>query len=381
MKHAVSAVHRTQALMGPADPVPAEAFASDWANDHWQAEYRRILAGPPGYAATPPAAPFRIPARTSSRRARGLGAAVLPLLAGVVCAVLVAAMPADGPRGRLSPGAAGTAWPTMLRYKLTGVRSPVTATNLPSARDILLHLAGVAGAQPPIPKPAGADVSYTSVRAWDGAGLDITTHGPVNAYARPGSEQTWTAPDGTVLFADCGANLACDPSDDQTISPGQRIGTGAGPLAGSLSADPATLRGQLLAQGVDRYPEAPSQELIRTIAYGICAQAVAPRLQANLWRVLAGQPDIWYMGTVTDRDGRPGVAVEYLGSFWMNDDYRYVLIISPATGRLIGEEEIQLPIHQDANGGLARGGGSPVVAEYRIYLGQGWTTRLGNPMS
>jgi hypothetical protein len=87
------------------------------------------------------------------------------------------------------------------------------------------------------------------------------------------------------------------------------------------------------------------------------------------------------MGTVRDRDGRPGVAVEYLGSFWIRNDYRYVLIISPDTGRLLGAEEIQLPVHMVGNRGQVRPGGSgPVVAQYLVFISQGWAARLGGPV-
>ncbi len=48
MKGAVTAVSRTRALMSSHDPVPGDAFASGWADDHWQAEYRRILSCPAG---------------------------------------------------------------------------------------------------------------------------------------------------------------------------------------------------------------------------------------------------------------------------------------------------------------------------------------------
>src|SRR5258708_33882702 len=48
MKGAVTAVSRTRALMSSHDPVPGDAFASGWADDHWQAEDRRILSRPAG---------------------------------------------------------------------------------------------------------------------------------------------------------------------------------------------------------------------------------------------------------------------------------------------------------------------------------------------
>jgi len=373
MKGAVTAVSRTRALMSFHDPVPGDAFASDWADDHWQAEYRRILACPAG--------------DTGPARVRRFSRVGLPLLAGVTAGVvLIAAMIAGGAGGRQGRNvpAAGqpamTGRPAMLRYTLTGVRSPVTAVDLPPARAVLLHLAQVAAAQRPVPKPAGADVSYTRAREWAST-MFITARGPVARPLIMGPVQTWTAPDGAVMSVDCAAETACRPYDHLMIPAGQRIFMGAGPLASTLPADPVALRARLLAQAVDRYPEAGTQKIIRTIIYGLGMQVLTPQQEASLWRALAGLSDIRYMGTVRDRDGRPGVAVEYLGSSWIRNDYRYVLIISPDTGRLLGEEEIQMPVHMVGNRGQVRPGGSgPVVAQYLVFISQGWAARLGGPV-
>jgi hypothetical protein len=129
-------------------------------------------------------------AGTRTRRARLLSAAVLPLLAGVTCAVLIAVMAAGG-RGSPHQSGGATASPAMLRCTLAGVRSPVSAMALPPARGVLLRLAWMAAAQPPVPKPGHADVSYTRNLVWDGD-LGVTSHGPVARLAA-GSVQTWTA--------------------------------------------------------------------------------------------------------------------------------------------------------------------------------------------
>jgi hypothetical protein len=269
--------------------------------------------------------------------------------------------------------------PAMLRYTLTGVRSPVTAADLPPARAVLLHLAQVAAAQRPVPEPAGADVSYTRALKWSSS-MSITARGPVVEPLIMGPVQTWTAPDGAVMSWDCAGQTACRPYDYQMIPAGQRIFIGAGPLARTLPADPVALRARLLAQAVDRYPESGTQKIIRTIIYGLGSQVLTPQQEASLWRALAGLPDIRYMGTVRDRDGRPGVAVEYLGSFWIRNDYRYVLIISPDTGRLLGEEEIQLPVHEGPRYQIRPGGSGPVVTQYLVFISQGWAARLGGPV-
>src|SRR5260370_5117923 len=91
MKGAVTAVSRTRALMSSHDPVPGDAFASGWADDHWQAEYRRILSCPAG--------------GTGPARVRRFSRVGLPLLAGVTAGgVLVAALVAGGAGRRRGRG-------------------------------------------------------------------------------------------------------------------------------------------------------------------------------------------------------------------------------------------------------------------------------------
>src|SRR5258707_11282549 len=93
MKGAVTAVSRTRALMSSHDPVPGDAFASGWADDHWQAEYRRILSCPAG--------------GTGPARVRRFSRVGLPLLAGVTAGGGVgAAMGAGGAGGGAGPGVA-----------------------------------------------------------------------------------------------------------------------------------------------------------------------------------------------------------------------------------------------------------------------------------
>ena len=324
MKNDVTAVSRTRMLMAPEDPVPDGAFGADWANGHWQAELRRITAGPPD---TRPARRRRdaLPrlrhrprlqhatARPGRQhRAPWLG---LPVLAGVTAGiVLIAAIVAGGSGGHRDPGTQTAGQPAMLRYTLAGVRSPVTATDLPPARAVLLHLAQVAAAQRPVPKPPGSDIGYTRVTQWRLGDLTITPHGPVIGPMTRASVQTWTAPDGAVMSAQCNADAGCDSSDYQSIPPNQRISMAAGPLASTLPTNPAALRARLLTQAVNQFREPDSQKLIDTIAHGLGEQVLTPQQQAGLWQVLAGQRDIRYMGTVRDRDGRLGDAVEYLGS-------------------------------------------------------------------
>src|SRR5260370_40833291 len=91
MKGAVTAVSRTRALMSSHDPVPGDAFASGWADDHWQAEYRRILSCPAG--------------GTGPARVRRFSRVGLPLLAGVTAGGVLVGAP--GPGGGGGGGGAG----------------------------------------------------------------------------------------------------------------------------------------------------------------------------------------------------------------------------------------------------------------------------------
>ena len=144
----------------------------------------------------------------------------------------------------------------------------------------------------------------------------------------------------------------------------------------SLSDDPGRLQAELMRASTyhgDPSPPPPAYQLTKSLL-DLHHQVVQPRLDAALWRVLAGQRDVRDLGTVVDRAGRVGDAVATTVGGDGNE--RLVLIISPSTGRLLGEEDIFL-----TNPGALNIRTFPMVTSYVTYLTEGWTTSTNKPAS
>jgi hypothetical protein len=356
-------LERTRSIMAPGNPVPPGAFGDSWKDSRGQAAFRQIVTQPGGGSI---AARQADPPRVFRRRIRrwmlaGLAAIVVMVGSG---AVLISGSAAG-------PGQLGTA--PMLDYLLAGVSAPARARQLPPARSLLLHLGAVADRQLAIPQPAGADVGYVLTNEWY---MSVAVAGGTNTVAIiPEVDKTWTTPGGMArqlqlrgkpLPGPVGSlrTLRAAESRQPVSDSTSRTTEEFGPLARGLATNPARLRAQLL--GASEYRDDPRRVPAGYQLFGVIAdlhhQLVAPRLEAAIWRVLAGQQDVRYLGTVTDRAGRRGVAVATTDS-----GERLVLIISPSTGRLLGEEHIFL-----TNPGALNVRTFPMVASYVAYLSRGW---------
>jgi hypothetical protein len=364
MNRGSTSVEQARSLIAPGNPVPCAAFGDSWRDPLGQATYQRIVAHPP----SGPAPRLRRPIR----RLRPVAA--VAAAAGVVAAsllIVAARTPA--------PGEMATA--PMLHYILTGVSQPTKSSQLPSARSLLLHLARIAGRQPAVPQAPGANVGYVLTNEWY---MRVAVAGGTStSVVVPEVDRTWTAPRGTDRqVRRFGKPLVGAVGSQQTLRAAEsgppvsdsvfRTAEQFGPLVRDLSANPARLATQLL----DAPPYAGSgwptaYHLVRIIS-DLHHQVVAPRLEAALWRVLAAEPAVRYLGTVVDRAGRTGdaVAVSLVGQ----GSERQVLIISPATGRLLGQEQIFR-----TNPGLLNIRVFPAVVSYVTYLSEGWTTNLTVP--
>jgi hypothetical protein len=146
-----------------------------------------------------------------------------------------------------------------------------------------------------------------------------------------------------------------------------------GPLAQQLPTDPATLRAALIgAAAAHTFPSTPAPFYLLGAVAGVGHEMVSPRLMGAFWRVLAAEPDIYYLGTVRDRAGRLGDAVA--ADFGGRGDERLVLIISPSTGALLGEEDVFV-----TNPGKLAITRFPAVIGYITYLREGWTRNMTTP--
>lgn len=357
-----STLERARSMMTPGNPVPPGAFGDSWNDPRGQAAFRQIIAQPGDGAA--------VIGRPGLPRA-GRRSVLRWMLAGSVAVAVLAGAGAVLVRPAGVPSQMTTA--PMLAYRLAGVSSPSRASRLPPARALLRHLARVAAGQPAIPQPPGADVGYVLTNEWY---MSVAVAGRTNTVAIiPEVDKTWTAPGGMdrhltlrgkPLAGPVGSLLTLraaeyrQPVSDST----SRTAAQFGPLVPGLATNPVRLRAQLLrASGYrgDPRPVPAGYQLFGVVA-DLHHQVVPSRLEAAIWRVLAGQHDVRYLGTVTDRAGRRGDAVATTVS-----GERLVLIISPSTGRLLGEEDIFL-----TNPGALNVRTFPMVASYVAYLSQGW---------
>jgi hypothetical protein len=375
-------LERARSMMAPGNPVPPDAFGDSWNDPSGHATFRQIVALPSDGA---PGQGHRAGAvlRDSSPRARHRFAARRILAPAAVVAMLIAAGAVLASRPATGPGQMATA--PMLTYTLSGVSAPVKARQLPPARSLLLHLAKVAERQPAVQPPPGADVGYVLTNEWY---MSVAVAGGTNTVAViPQVDQTWTAPNGTdrqvqrngkPWVGPVGSQLTLraaesgPPVSDLTFRTAEEFG----PLVRSLSGNPARLQAQLMRASTyhgDPSPPLPAYQLIKIIT-DLHHQVVQPWLEAALWRVLAGQRDVRDLGTVVDRAGRMGDAVATTVGGDGNE--RLVLIISPSTGRLLGEEDIFL-----TNPGALNIRTFPMVTSYVAYLTEGWTTSTNKPSS
>jgi hypothetical protein len=63
------------------------------------------------------------------------------------------------------------------------------------------------------------------------------------------------------------------------------------------------------------------------------------------WLILAEEPALRDLGLVRDRVGRPGVGISLISPDFKQ--FRRILIISPKTGELLGNEEILIKADED----------------------------------
>lgn len=289
-----------------------------------------------------------------ARGSRRLRVATFFAVAATIAVATVVVRPWTGS----SPAMAAT--PAMLQ--LQGVDDVLDGGSEQSASAELLRLADAA--EPGSPRGSGP-VQRILLDSWVLTTDERGESSPARSVLTPVTSDHFVLPDGrSRVIERRGDPLDPDgrvveplastqgkPSDTDETFAGPDEGPG---FADRLSLDPAVLRQQLI--------DAPA-ECARTMAACLAARTtflhynyvLRPDTAAALWRTLAGQPGFTYLGRTRDRLDRPAVA---FATPTTTKGRRQLLLADPATGDLLGSEEIL--VRDDADLGLD----APAVIEF-----------------
>ncbi|MER5650224.1 CU044_5270 family protein [Streptosporangium sp. NPDC002524] len=344
-------------LLGALDPVSSDEFVGAAHDAAGRAALHHILVGVS--EVTTPAPPVAAP-RWTRRRFVVVGAGAVTGIAALALHNVNMANP------RVTP--------PMLNYRLSGASMPATS----SARAVLIALAAVADRQPTSPRPANAAFSHITTNEWD---LNVSVaDGESTSAIVPKVVEQWspTTAGGSYrrlerrgdpeLFRVGGRRSAAAVTNTAPLSDMRMpVTSDLGPW-NLQPASPRRLRDQLL-QASDGTTQPQTYRLIQAIRTLYSHHVVPAALAAGLWRVLAEQPDLRFLGEVTDRAGRSGHAIAFDADLSLPK--RWVLIISRDTGDLLTVEETLTTEAGNLNVDV------PAVIGYEMFLAQEWTPTAG----
>lgn len=231
---------------------------------------------------------------------------------------------------------------------LTG-RSAATAQTPPSltfqpstdgrsATLVLNSLASIAAKQPQLtPGP----FLFSSMRGWY-LNTSQTLDGPAtNDGIIETTREAWRSSSGAIRLVQTSGSEQTESRLDQPIETGLE----------NLPSAPAQLRSVLRRHSPDYGPGS----LVGAVADAWSADpALSPNVNAGLLRVLADEAGLTVLGTVTDRAGRPGIAISANVSNGYTE--QRILVVDPSTGRLLSYETVflsgdELPVEAPATTG------------------------------
>lgn len=271
----------------------------------------------------------------------------------LVAATVVALVVITGIGGvfRGAPAAAAGA-PAMLSY---GDLRDVDASNIesaPSAHDVLLSAAALVAVSADSQGAGG--VQYVSSYGWL-SDVRVGTQSD-SRLIYPTFTQWWLDADGAVrlderrepaLTAD--GQLIASVSEANAMSDTSETnppGTVPPDMAKELPADVEPLRAALVGPqaglpcGENSWRRAEC--LVSAIQTIYQQYVVSPQLASAMWRALATEPEIRYLGSTTDRLGRAATAVALPPEPGQPVEQTTVLLVSPDTGEYLGNETITL---------------------------------------
>jgi hypothetical protein len=312
-----------------------------------------------------------------STRRRSRTATAVVTLAAAVGVLAVVAVPRLAAHSQLAPrpSAAPSTQPVAAPVEPCRLPAALTAADL---RD-LTRVPAVPPTSLPAPTPAreplgalaassvanGCDATtgtYAHIRIRQWAADTASTGGRTRTATVLYEEQRWRADDGSGRVISTRHPATGDPTHDQTHPAGGLAAVVAGPLA----TDPGLLAGQIN----DIHPIAVigAPAALRALADINGWHTPDPAVRAAAITVLGDTDGLLYHGTVTDRAGRPGIAVSATSP---DSATRDLIILDPRTGDLLASE---LTLLRDPG---RLGITEPTVADYVLYLARSRTPDLG----
>ncbi len=291
-------------------------------------------------------------------------------MALAVVALAVAVLLVVSPWSTPEPASAAT--PPILSYGLVGATPFGKAEGKP-AEATLLRLARVAAARPGAPQPG--DIAYVRTDNWF---FTASVDGKTRATGiRPVASETWTAPDGSGVRHDRASPplrlegwLPPDGPTGTVVSTTLPAGTQARPTAAQLAAaaGPGGVRTALIDGIGCARGSSDADCLLQDIPHVHNQQVVPGAVDSEMWQMLAAEKGVVTLGAVTDRAGRPAIAITT--SLELVAPVRCVLLIDPSDGALLGFELVAM----DPKAGYVLD--VPAVVGFTAYLASGWATSL-----
>lgn len=243
-----------------------------------------------------------------------------------------------------------------LRTPTVATPAALSFTPLPhqTPQTLLSGLARKAGAQPP--PPGSGRYQYVRSTNYNLQTGQTTSGKLLSSGIELTHRQTWFAPDAT------GRILQSSPGDPTAFIDDTETRAGAMGYTPVPASGPVPV---LVQQLLRAHPHQSAGQWLTFLRETAMQQVMTPTLQQALLTLIAPLPGLTLDGQVTDRTGRPGVAISAVDNTRRPPE-KVILVLNPDTGMLLDSEQVAL-----------KSGGLPITAPatigYSIYLTSGYT--------